>query len=262
MNTELLAAHMSLVLDEPAQVARNLAIRWVTSSQGSYKRWLKYSKANSATIIELADELKNQDVESLVAFLNFNRSKGVVLTTIHMGDYLIALLSILKDLKNRKIFIVRRKEEDAVEAGAFSHIASAGIDFEVIRMNEPQIGLKIFRRLKAGHVVIMLFDLSHRFGETVCINFMGKAMNWVRGPADMAAKSEAFLVPIVSYFEGYRAVCNVHSVQAPSKGTDIRSLVQYLADVAEPYVRAYPEQWVQWSEVPRMLSETPATHHE
>ena len=64
MNTELLAAHMSLVLDEPTQVARNLAIRWVTSSQGSYKRWLKYSKANSATIIELADEVKNQDVGS------------------------------------------------------------------------------------------------------------------------------------------------------------------------------------------------------
>lgn len=262
MNKELLTEHISFVLDEPTHVARNLAMRWTSSSRGSYTRWLRYSKANSTTIIKLADELKNQDVESLVKFLNFHRSKGVVLTTIHMGDYLIALLCILKGLKNRKIFIVRRKEEDAVEAGAFSHIASVGIDFEVIRINEPQIGIKIFRRLKAGHVVIMLFDLSHRFGETVRINFMGKAMNWVRGPADMAAKSEAFLVPIVSYFEGCRAVCNVHGVLAPSKATNIQNLVQNLANVAEPYVKTYPEQWVQWSEVPRMLSDTSATQHE
>ena len=65
--------------------------------------------------------------------------RGVIVATIHLGDYLEGLRQLRLVLSAQKrILVVRRKAWSEIEARAFARIASTDLAMTVLRTGEAQ----------------------------------------------------------------------------------------------------------------------------
>lgn len=251
---------ISWVLGEPEREALRIAILAFRSSVMSRENWARTAEEPHEVANAKAQAMTNEETKSLLPFFK-GKKNGILLTTIHMGDYLHAILAIATVLVDRKIFIVRKKNEDEVEKAVFEKLSLLGVQFEVIRTQDNSAGLKILRNLRRGAIVVMLFDLPVSFGETANVNIFNKSFAWVKGPAFYASLSEAYLIPFVAYRDAQlRPKFDLHPViYSPRRSkaaevVDIELICEKLAHMAELYVKEYPEQWLNWYLVPEMVA--------
>lgn len=196
------------------------------------------------------------DLDRLIRFLDIHQDRGVVLSTIHMGDFLQSLFQICCLQKGRHVSIIRRVAEGDLELRMFGKHGQNGKSYDVIRVDDPAAGLKILRTLKKKGLVVMLYDLPDQFGKAMKLSFLDKQVEWVQGPAYFAARTDSLLVTFVSFRDqAGEARCELLPVISSNQGLklDVVERAQCLADAATEYVRKYPEQWFQWSSFGEML---------
>jgi KDO2-lipid IV(A) lauroyltransferase len=94
-------------------------------------------------------------------------------------------------------------------------------------------------RLRAGGLVCLMGDrdLTARGIE---VTFFGETTKFPAGPAALALKTGAALVPATLWYEGRTWVVHMHE---PIPHTDIPTMTQAFADVFEAGIRAHPEDW-------------------
>ena len=110
----------------------------------------------------------------------------------------------------------------------------------------PEAGRATVAAVKAGHVVALLCDRDIRNGG-VEVSFFGERTTLPSGPAVLALRTGAPLLPTATYDEGR----NHHGVIRPPipaerRGTfrdDVARITQALADELEVLIRQAPEQW-------------------
>ncbi|MBK5224941.1 MAG: phosphatidylinositol mannoside acyltransferase [Acidimicrobiia bacterium] len=110
----------------------------------------------------------------------------------------------------------------------------------------PGAGSEVLRSLKAGHVVCLLSDRDIA-GGGVEVEFFGERTTLPGGPATLAFRTGAPLLPTAIYFDGdgHRAQVDP-PLEVERRGSlrdDVARVTQDLAVALEHLIRQAPEQW-------------------
>ena len=267
-----LASLFTAVLGESQLHAAGLARQWIYYRLLARESWLTEGARTRRHSYFDPPPPRVLDEPALGAYLA--QTPGVVLASIHMGDYLQGLAALTDVLQGRRLQIVRRLDASDAEQAAFSRLHRAGIRFEVLRHDSGVVRAAI-RGLRQGAVLVVLYDLSRRWGRTRPVRLLGRNAELVCGPVDLAVAAGADLLPIVTAFnaEGQLeieagAVMRAHARSNPARSNPARSnparlnharlnrdlALQRLADFADQRIRRDPAQWNHWTLFPELIA--------
>jgi hypothetical protein len=250
------------ILGESRQKSLGILRGWILHTVVSRFHWIRLANQGHTTVESCHSEQIFLDIQRVAAYLNSHR-KGLIIATIHMGDYLAALATLGRNVfESRRILVVRNKAWSREEAKLISRFQSSQISVTIIR-HDANAARKVLRELRKGSVIILLFDLSKTWGATTRVHFLGQPMDLVRGPAELALVGQADILPVMCHFDEHcKPVAEAFSVIRPAWPQDqalavsVNQVAQRLADIADRQIRQHPEQWHHWQLVPQML--TPA----
>ncbi|MEO6121205.1 MAG: phosphatidylinositol mannoside acyltransferase [Acidimicrobiales bacterium] len=108
-------------------------------------------------------------------------------------------------------------------------------------------GVQVLRRLRANGVVALVCDRDIT-GGGVEVEFFGERTTLPSGPATLALRTGAALLPTAVYFEGRRGHRAVVRPPLPTERQgrfreDVARVTQLLADELEGLIRRAPDQW-------------------
>lgn len=110
----------------------------------------------------------------------------------------------------------------------------------------PGAGSAVARAIKAGHIVCLLCDRDIG-GGGVEVEFFGETTTLPAGPATLALRTGAPLLPAAVYFRGHGHHAAIRqAIPAERRGSlrkDVTRVTQQLAHELEALIRAEPEQW-------------------
>jgi KDO2-lipid IV(A) lauroyltransferase len=110
----------------------------------------------------------------------------------------------------------------------------------------PKAGSELVRGIKERHVVCLLCDRDIQ-GGGVEVEFFGERTTMPAGPATLALRTGAPILPCAAYFTptGHRAVIRppVPTERRGSLREDVGRITQAVAEELEVLIRAEPEQW-------------------
>ena len=110
----------------------------------------------------------------------------------------------------------------------------------------PNAGKQVIKALKANHVVCLLCDRDIE-GNGIEVNFFGEKTTVPAGPATLALRTGAHIVPVAVYQQErshHAVVCPPITAQRSGRLRDnISEITQELVHVFEDLIRAAPEQW-------------------
>jgi len=111
----------------------------------------------------------------------------------------------------------------------------------------PDAGREILQALKANHVVCLLADRDI-VGDGIEVEFFGEVTTIPAGPATLALRTGAALIPCAVYFEGrngHLAVVEppMNVVREGRLRDDVRRLTIEIAGRLEGLIRRAPQQW-------------------
>ncbi len=120
------------------------------------------------------------------------------------------------------------------------------LGFEVVALG-PDAGPATLRALRAGEMVCLVCDRDLT-GEGVSVEFFGERTTLPAGPAALALRTGAALLPAAVYFTprgGHHAVVRppLDTTRAGRLRDNVAEVTQRLAFELERLVRAAPEQW-------------------
>ncbi len=163
--------------------------------------------------------------------------RGVVLATAHLGSWELA---------------------GAALAAMGYHITTvAGVQFSpslspLIRQMKERLGitvvsmdtgaLRIARTLRHGGVVALHID-GDQFAEGVSVKYFGGDVTLPRGPAALALKTGAVLLPAFAIRTSRRHITIMIEDDVSTAAGGERDTTQRIVTVVERYVRRYPDQW-------------------
>ena len=231
--------HMRRVLGDEAQAVR--AARSVMKSYGRY--YAEALWARGKRVDELRSHTIVDGVEQIIGAREEGR--GMIYGLPHVGNWEVAapvsvdvkvpVVAVAENLPNRRI------------TGWFTKMrADFGIEV-VLATGGTEVMRKLESALAANKAVALLADrdLKRRGVEVV---FFGEETTLPPGPATLALRTGAPLLPVASYYDGddgYRVVIRP-AIPVPAEGTrseKVRTMTQALASEMESLIRAAPQQW-------------------
>lgn len=243
-----LAAVIGAVLHEPRRRALRIAVESLEERQRSAQLWQRLACESEGGAQRLANQLHSPDLKQIADYIEHS-PRGLVVTTIHAGDYLLGLLRLRQAVGHRRrIIVLRKKAASELEAAVFQKFRRDGL-LEVIRHDDKRV-ISVVRALRSGHVVVALFDLPHSFGATRQVPFLGHEMHLVRGPVELAAAGNADLLAFFSFRDSR---LSHQCFLPPIRPLDAERECIALARSASTWVRQYPGQWQHWFRLPEML---------
>ncbi len=114
----------------------------------------------------------------------------------------------------------------------------------------PQAGSEVLRALRDNHVVCLLSDRDLQGGGPE-VEFFGETTTLPAGPAALALRTGAPIIPVVTYFtdrvDGHYATAYPPVEVVRTKGgrlrDDVQRITQEVAYVLEDMIRRAPSQW-------------------
>jgi lauroyl/myristoyl acyltransferase len=224
----------------PGDGAASRGVEGVFDSYGRY--WLE--------MLRLPAEVRSGAVASNFEIEGFEhieaglaRGKGVILALPHLGGWewggaWMALRG------HRLMAVVERIEPPELLAWFAEQRAAIGID--VVALG-PDVSRVVLRALRDNRIVCLLSDRDIE-GDGVEVEFFGEQTTLPGGPATLALRTGATLVPAAVYFRpgrGHQGVVRP-AIEVERSGRlrdDIARITQQLALELELLIRAAPEQW-------------------
>jgi len=248
-----LAAWLGEVFPEqsPGQVRAQLRRSFRTSDRSVLEFIGFYRKVRSAA--EVAARCQVDGIESLQAAVNERR--GVLLVGMHAGNGVLMCMHLAQ--LGLPLAIVYR-ESRKVPPGFFDTVFQRHGMQTICVQRKPlpeerpgdeekfrlQLRARAFRdmlrALQKGRVVVVLMDQGIRHGG-VPVSFLGRTVEMPAGPAELAHRTGAAIVP----FAALAAQPRWHfSIDRPLvKAADPESTTRAIAAVLEAYIRAQPALW-------------------
>jgi KDO2-lipid IV(A) lauroyltransferase len=212
----------------------------VAETFGSYGRyWLE--------LFRLRDEADGPLEMDVVGFehieAGIDTGEGVVLALPHVGgwDFAGAWLSA----QGIPLTVVVEPVEPPELFEWFAGVRRA-LGMNVVQLG-PEAGKAVLQALRRNEVVCLLCDRD-LLGDGIEVTFFGERTTLPAGPATLALRTGAPLLPTAVYFEpggGHHAVV-MPPVPAQREGRlrdDVTRVTQDLAYRFEELIRAAPEQW-------------------
>jgi len=209
--------------------------RAVTEAFVSYARyWMESLRLPSMTPEEVDSRFTIEGLEHIRAALH--AGTGAILALPHVGGWEVGgswfvrqgfpLSAVVEALEPPELFRwfadLRRSQ-----------------GFNVIPLNRSA-GISVVRALRANRIVALVSDRDIA-GQGVEVEFFGERTTLPAGPATLAARFGAPLLPTAVYFkgDGHHAVVRPPLPLQGDAVTDTQTLARELEDL----IRAAPEQW-------------------
>jgi len=169
------------------------------------------------------------------------RGKGLILITAHFGNW--ELLARRAILEGYAVTVVARQGDDA-QFNALTDALRENGGYEVhARGASPRL---LLQRLKQNKIVAILPDQK---SDDVFVPFFGKLAGTVAGPAVLALKTGAPIVPMFCPRgpDGTYQVVISPEINTQPTGDAKADTARIMADInlaVENIVRRYPDQWL------------------
>jgi KDO2-lipid IV(A) lauroyltransferase len=169
--------------------------------------------------------------------------KGVILALPHLGGWEWAG-AWLADQGYDFLAVVEQIEPPELLEWFAAQRAALGM--EVVALG-PDVSTTVLRALRANRAVCLLSDRDIQ-GDGVEVEFFGERTTLPAGPATLALRTGATLLPVAVYFRPGRDHLGVVRPPIPVEREgrlrdDIARITQALAHELELLIRAAPEQW-------------------
>ena len=186
---------------------------------------------------EVDDLVKIENVESLTAARQEGR--GVIVCCVHVGG--MDMIGPALKRHGERIHVVA---DDTSYGRLFAHLRAIRLRHEIHLI--PWRNLRqLFRNLRAGENLVLFCDWGYRRGD-VPVEFFGEPTTFPAGPATLAGKSGAPLLPAhVRRTRDDRFVGRALPL-VRTTGTDpaaVHRVTQELADVLAGVIASDPGQW-------------------
>jgi len=196
----------------------------------------------------IADVAGEESFHALDAALA--RGKGVIVVCMHFGNWdlgagataargypLTVVAETFADPRLNKMVVDSRQR----------------LGMAVVKMERA--GPSLLRALKQNGILALLIDRPIA-GDGVKVQFFGEEVEVPAGPARLALRSGAIVVPTAfprlkraSLAVSTLADFEIMPAETGNKPADIQRLTQAIMDSHERFVRAYPDQWYMFREM-------------
>jgi lauroyl/myristoyl acyltransferase len=251
-----LAKIIELTLGESPGESMKLSWAWYKRKMAVIDYWKSSVTDPIEKSLQKAELFQMKDEELLQNFASYHNG-GIVLLTIHLGDYLHMLLRLVRDMKPRNIVTIRRHwtVEDKIRFGKAEHFGHKIIPL----INDAQSARTIVKELRKGALAILLFDLPERWGSSAPVRIFSQDFSWVKGPIELALLGKASLIPVFTFQQNEQWYCDLHAVRSYEAVGHFdqdycRSELQQCAEIAQYYIRNNVTQWENWHLVPEMFA--------
>lgn len=246
---------IGFVLGEGQRETRRIALEVHQSTSRGKQDWRNFHKRWRNSL----DQIDFPAAHEAAGYLE-KQAAGVVITSIHMGDLLSVLLHLGQIRKfSKPIMVIRERLWSAEEERVIDVFRRSDLEVRIVRHHLCNVR-SLVNQLRKGAIVVALSDLSRKWGQTTTVQFLGQAMNLVRGPAELAVLAGADILPIICHFSRCDTpVANAASVIRPRhrKGeplaAHVQRITQQLAKIAAQQIMQTPGQWQHWHLVHHML---------
>jgi lauroyl/myristoyl acyltransferase len=169
---------------------------------------------------------------------------GVILALPHLGGWEYAGAWVAKVKGNRLLVVVEPVEPPELFEWFVSVRAAMGMDVVALGPDAAKASL---RALRDNWLLALVCDRDLR-GDGVEVEFFGEKTTMPGGPATLALRAGATIVPVAVYFRpqgGHHAVVRppLDTTRRGSVRDDVVRITQDLATEFEGLIAAHPEQW-------------------
>lgn len=209
----------------------------------SYGRY--YAEALWARQRRIPGMLASTRVEGLHNIVDaWNAGNGMIIALPHMGNW-EAAAPIADDLDIRVVAVAEVLPNRRITDWFTAMRSEFGIEI-VLATGRVEVMRRLEQAIADNKAVALLSDRDLK-GRGVDVEFFGEKTTMPPGPATLAVRTGAPLIPVGCYFadDGYHVV--VHDpVPIPEEGTRserVAAITQRLARELEMIIRQAPEQW-------------------
>lgn len=217
--------------------------RSVLETFRSYGRyWIDSFRLPDLSIQKIDAEFSYEGVDQILAA----RSSGIgpILVLPHLGGWEWAGFWLTQVLRVPVTVVVEPIEPPELFEFFVSFRRRLGMNIVTLG---PSAGAEVLRAIKERHVVCLLADRDIQ-GDGIPVEFFGETTTLPAGPATLAARTGAPLLPTAVYFTGREHHHAIVGPQLPIERSgrlrdDIARATQQLAFRLEDMIRVAPEQW-------------------
>jgi lauroyl/myristoyl acyltransferase len=236
----MIARHLQRV--HGGALGRRALAREVRRAFDSYARyWMEAFRLTKYSPEYIDAHMGSEGIENIDEALRLGN--GVIVAITHLGNWDFGgawlarrgtpLLAVAEDLQPPELF------------EWFANVRGA-VGVDVVRLG-PEAGTAILRALKANHIALLMCDRDVG-GGGVEVELFGERTTLPAGPATLALRTGAPLLPAAVYFDGDTGhlayVCPPLSLERAGRmRDDVARVTQDLAREIEVLVRRAPEQW-------------------
>ena len=175
---------------------------------------------------------------------SLDAGKGTILVLPHLGGWEWAGFWLTQVMQLEVTVVVEPVEPPALFEFFVEFREKLGM--HIVPLG-PSAASDVLRALRAGHVVCLLSDRDI-VGDGVVVDFFGETTTIPAGPATLALRTGASLLPVGCYFQGskgHHAVVQppVPAVREGRLRSDVGRVTAVVAERLEELIRAAPEQW-------------------
>jgi phosphatidylinositol dimannoside acyltransferase len=230
----------------------------VAGTFDSYARyWLEMFRLPHDARGDLASGFEVEGYEHVEAGLA--AGNGVILALPHLGGWEYAGAWAAKEKGNRLLVVVEPVEPPELFEWFVSVRAAMGMDVVALGPDAAKASL---RALRDNWLLALVCDRDLR-GDVVEVKFFGEVTTMPAGPATLALRTGAVIVPVAVYFGpggSHHAVVRppLDTTRHGSVRDDVGRITQALATEFEGLISAAPQQWHLLQ--PNWPSDTAAEH--
>jgi KDO2-lipid IV(A) lauroyltransferase len=216
--------------------------RAVRATFTSYARyWAESFRLPGTSVAELDDGMDVEGYEHLERALR--GGTGTLMALPHLGGWEWAAFWLTRVLRIPVTAVVEPLEPPELFDWFVSFRESLGM--EIVPLG-PSAGTTVSKAVKRGDIIALLCDRDIQGGGPE-VEFFGERTTLPGGPATLALRTGAPILPTAIYFDGERHLARVlPALDTERRGKvreDVQRITQDLAQALEQLISAAPEQW-------------------
>ncbi|GAB2739460.1 phosphatidylinositol mannoside acyltransferase [Kitasatospora kifunensis] len=211
----------------------------------SYLRyWMESFRLPTWNDRKIADRIQVEGIEHLVAAMEARR--GAVIALPHMANWDLAGAWVVRHLGFNFTTVAERLKPESL----FDRFVAyrEGLGMEVLALTGSDISVigTLARRLREGKLVCLVGDRDLS-AAGLPVEFFGETTRMPAGPAALAQRTGAALLPVTLWYDGPVMRAQIHPpVEVPAeldKQAAKAAMTQAMADVWAAGIARHPQDW-------------------
>ncbi|GAA0687297.1 phosphatidylinositol mannoside acyltransferase [Kitasatospora atroaurantiaca] len=211
----------------------------------SYLRyWMESFRLPTWSSARLAENVQVKGLEQLQEAMEAGR--GAVIALPHMGNWDLAGAWVATHVGYPFTTVAERLKPESLFDRFVAYREGLGMEVLPLTGSDVSVIGTLARRLRSGRLVCLVGDRD--LSEAgIPVDFFGEATRMPAGPAALAVRTGAALLPVTLWYDGPVMRAVIHPEVLPPEDGDQRTktaaMVQAMADVWADGIREHPEDW-------------------